>query len=220
MDITDRKHAEEALQRSETRYRLLSDIGQALSARLDTQGLFELIAEQTARVMYAENMIIALHDPVRHEVEYVLSRNPDEVQPGVRLPLDGCMAGYVVKHRKSVLVQNVTADEFQRMTGVTISGPPAAAWLGVPMVIGAAGSGGSGERVLGVIMVQHYTDPHAYDESDQALLEAIANQAAIALENARLYGEAQREKQQFEQASARSGSSASWPTPCGMPLQR
>ena len=199
VDITEHKHAEEALQKSETRYRLLSDISQALSARLDTQGLFELIAEQTARVMYAENMIIALHDPIRHEVEYVLSRNPDEVQPGVRLPLDGCMAGYVVKHCKSVLVQNVTADEFQRMTGVTISGPPAAAWLGVPMVIGAAGSGGMGERVLGVIMVQHYTDPHAYDESDQALLEAIANQAAIALENARLYGEAQQEKLYLQQ---------------------
>ena len=199
VDITERRHAEEALQKSETRYRLLSDISQALSARLDTQGLFELIAEQTARVMYAENMIIALHDPIRHEVEYVLSRNPDEVQPGVRLPLDGCMAGYVVKHRKSVLVQNVTADEFQRMTGVTISGPPAAAWLGVPMVIGAAGSGGTGERVLGVIMVQHYTDPDAYDESDRALLQAIANQAAIALENARLYGEAQQEKLYLQQ---------------------
>ena len=50
----------------------------------------------------------------------------------------------------------------------------------------------------GVIAVQHYTDPDAYDESDQALLQAIANQAAIALENARLYSEAQREKQYFE----------------------
>ncbi len=47
-------------------------------------------------------------------------------------------------------------------------------------------------------MVQHYTDPNAYDESDRMLLEAIANQAAIALENARLYGEIQREKRYFE----------------------
>ncbi len=199
-DITDRKIAEETILRSEARYRLLSDIGQALSARLDLQGLVELIAEQTARVMYAENMIIALHDPARHEIDYVLSRNPNEVQPGVRLPLDGCMAGYIVKHHKSVLVRNMTADELQRMTGVTIFGPPAASWLGVPMMIGATGAGAdeAGERVLGVIMVQHYTDPNAYDESDQALLEAIANQAAIALENARLYDEIQQEKRYFE----------------------
>ena len=70
-------------------------------------------------------------------------------------------------------------------------------------------SGDSGERVLGVIMVQHYTDPHAYDESDQALLQAIANQAAIALENARLYSEAQREKQYFE-SLVRNNPAVSW----------
>jgi GAF domain-containing protein len=35
--------------------------------------------------------------------------------------------------------------------------------------------------------VQHYEDPHAYDDTHRELLEAIAAQAAIALENARLY---------------------------------
>ena len=37
------------------------------------------------------------------------------------------------------------------------------------------------------MVVQHYSDPYAYDESHRALLEAMADQAAIALENARLY---------------------------------
>ena len=45
--------------------------------------LIRLIAEQTARVLYAENMVIALYDPDRHEVEFV-HRNPDEVAPGSR----------------------------------------------------------------------------------------------------------------------------------------
>ena len=48
-DLSDLKRTEQAVRRGETRYRLLSDIGQALSARLGMQGLFDLIAEQTAR---------------------------------------------------------------------------------------------------------------------------------------------------------------------------
>jgi hypothetical protein len=204
-DLTDSKRAaialresDETARRSETRYRLLSDIGQALSARLDVQGLFELIAQQTARVMVAENMIIALYDPSCHEVEFVFSRNPDEVAPGARRSAESGLTGYIIRHRESVFLHGDMAAEAERQMGVTVIGPPAASWLGVPMLIGAAGADGSGGRVLGVIAVQHYTDPHAYDESDRALLEAIANQAAIALENARLYSEAQREKQYFE----------------------
>ena len=114
-DLTDLKRREresDAVRRGETRYRLLSDISQALSARLDMQGLFELIAEQTARVMYAENMIIALYDPIRHEVEFVFSRNPDEVT--ARHAAAGStagMTGYVVRHRKSVLLHDDMADE-------------------------------------------------------------------------------------------------------------
>ena len=204
-DLTDPKRAETALResdetarRSEMRYRLLSDIGQALSARLDVQGLFELIAEQTARVMHAENMFIALYDPGRHEVEFVFSRNPDEATPGARQSAEDGLTGYIIRHRKSVFLHGDTAAETERQMGVTLIGQPAASWLGVPMLVGATGADGSGGRVLGVIAVQHYTDPHAYDESDRTLLQAIANQAAIALENARLYGEAQREKQYFE----------------------
>ncbi|HEY4720622.1 MAG TPA: GAF domain-containing protein, partial [Anaerolineae bacterium] len=50
---------------------------------------------------------------------------------------------------------------------------------GVPMVVG--------ERVVGMISVQHFVDAYAYDENDLNILQAIANQAGIALEHARLF---------------------------------
>ena len=63
-------------------------------------------------------------------------------------------------------------------------GKPALSWLGVPVA--------TGDKVLGVITVQSFTRSHAYDEKDLALLSTLAAQAAIALENAQLYGQMQR----------------------------
>ena len=46
-----------------------------------------------------------------------------------------------------------------------------------------------GEKVVGVITIQDYERPEAYDEAHLELLRTIASHAAIVVENARLYGE-------------------------------
>ena len=167
----------------------LTDVGQALSSTLRVDEVFQLIYAQTRRVMYAKNMIIMLHDQAGHEIECAFSNNPDDVAPGVRFPADTGLTGYIIKHRRSVLLRD-SVDEGIRELGLEMAGQPSASWLGVPMMMG--------ERVLGVIIVQHYTTPNVYDESHQVLLETIASQAAIAIENARLFEEVQREKQYSE----------------------
>ncbi len=162
---------------------MLTDIGKALSSTLDFNALLELIYQQTQRVMYAENMYIALYHPQSNQVEFVYSRNVDEVAPGtIRLATMG-LTGHVIQTRKALLLTSEDGDAREAL-GVALIGRPSAAWMGVPMLVG--------DRILGVISVQHYEDPHAYDHTHLALLEAIASQAAIALENARLYAEARQ----------------------------
>jgi PAS domain S-box-containing protein len=162
----------------------LTEVGQALSSTLRIDEVLQLIYDQTRRVMYAENMIIMLYDPARHEIECGFSNNPDDIVPGTRVPGDTGLTGHIIQHRQSVLLRG---DEIDGDMGV---GQPSASWLGVPMMVG--------DHVLGVIIVQHYTTPNVYDESHQVLLETIANQAAIAIENARLFEAVQREKQYSE----------------------
>ena len=188
-DVTARREAEEAVKRSEAHFRLLANVGQALSSTLDMPSLFRLIHEQISSVMYAGNMIIALHDEAAQEVEFAYSHNPDEIATGTRRPADLGATGYIIRNKETVFLHGDVAEQARRM-GVEMLGSVPASWLGVPMVIG--------ERVLGAIIVQHYTDPVAYDETHCDLLEAVASQAAIAVENARLYREAQREKLHFE----------------------
>jgi PAS domain S-box-containing protein len=167
----------------ETRQRVtdlatLTDIGRALSSTLKVDELLRLVYEQTQRVMNAKNMFIALYDSDQDEIEFAFSVNQGQVGSGTRRSAHRGLTGYVIQNRQTLFLRG-NLQEFLEQHGIELIGELAAAWLGVPMMVG--------ERVIGVMVVQHYSDPYAYDESHRALLEAMANQAAIALENARLY---------------------------------
>ncbi len=162
----------------------LTEVGKALSSTLRVDEVLELIYEQTRRILPGEHMLIALHDEEQDELECAFSTNPDDCAVGFRYSADTGLGGYMVRHHKSVLLPDHVVDRVGEL-GIEPIGIASASWLGVPML--------RGDRVLGVIVVQHYTTPNVYDESHQVLLEAIASQAAIAVENARLYDQAQRE---------------------------
>ena len=61
---------------------------------------------------------------------------------------------------------------------------PTHSWLGVPMMVQG--------RVIGVISIQSLEQEYAFDDGDVDLLSAVANQAAVAIENVRLYQETRR----------------------------
>jgi signal transduction histidine kinase len=63
--------------------------------------------------------------------------------------------------------------------GIEQIGTPAASWLGVPIL--------AEQEAIGVIAVQSLDEPGAYDVSHQEVLVTIAAQAAVAIQNARLY---------------------------------
>lgn len=170
---------------AETRRRVtelntLTDIGRALSSTLNVNELLKLVYEQTQRVMHAGNMFIALYDETHYEVEFALSINQGEVQSGTRQSARRGLTGYVIRTHQTLFLRGAARiSEFMAEQDIELIGPPSAAWLGVPMLVG--------DRILGVLAVQHYENPNAYDDTHRELLEAIAAQAAIALENARLY---------------------------------
>jgi len=88
-----------------------------------------------------------------------------------------------VRNKTGVLLKdNVKAR--QAAMGIEVTGQQPESWLGVPMMIG--------DEVVGVIAVQNFEISHHYDEHDQELLTAIANQTAIALQNAHQFEETQR----------------------------
>ena len=171
-------------QRRASEQSVLFNLAQALSAQLSVEQVLRQIYEGAAQLIDARNFYIGLYDPVRHETDFVLSISGSEIDQSIEtLPADVGITGYVIRTRQSLLInENVTA--WLEEHGVAHQGESAQSYLGVPMLLG--------DQVLGAMAVQNYTVPNAYTEHDRDLLLVFGAQAAITIQNARLFEEAQR----------------------------
>jgi len=164
---------------------VLNELGQALTTRLNVDEVLDEAHREVSRLLDTTNFYIALYDADKDEVTFALDVTGGDVRKfiGTRRTGEG-LTEYIIRHRAPLLIQEDLPGWLERM-GVKPVGRMALSWLGVPLVVG--------DRVLGVMAVQSYTTPRAYDEHDRDLLTAIASQVAIAIQNARLYEQAQRE---------------------------
>ena len=95
-----------------------------------------------------------------------------------RIPVAQGLTGWVVRHRQSLLVDDLLADPVHVPPRSGIQ--PARSWLGVPLI--------ARDRIIGAAAVQS-SEPRAFNMADRRFLESVASQVAIAIENARLYAE-------------------------------
>ncbi len=188
-DITRRKEAEaehkQLLTNAETYGKellVLNELGKALTTRLNVDEVLAEAHKQTIRLVDATHFFVGLYDKNKHQISFPVYES-DVDKDITRISADQGLSGYIVRNKTGVLLKdNVKAR--QEALGIKMIGQQPESWLGVPMMIG--------DEVLGVIAVQNFDIPHRYDEHDQELLTAIANQIAIALQNARRFEEAQR----------------------------
>jgi diguanylate cyclase (GGDEF)-like protein len=106
--------------------------------------------------------------------------------PVTELPIDNTLAGWAIHHRRSLMLKNVPAEQARYGIQNSIIGKPltSRSWMGTPLVIH--------DQVLGLIGVASYKI-ETFNPTDLVLLENIAQQAAIALDNARHHSEVERQ---------------------------
>ncbi len=162
------------------RLELIARLGQRIAARLDPAELLSVTAEALHTRMGYEHISIFLVDPTDEGtlVQSAVASLWDWLgNPPYRQPLTRGVLGAAALARAPVLINEVQADPRY----VPIPGAEALrAELATPLLLG--------DRLLGVLdaaSVQHLT------EDDLTGLGIVADQLAIALENARLYNHAQ-----------------------------
>jgi len=174
----------EAKKRAE-RMATLNRIGLLTASRLDLDEILNLIHEQTSQLMNPDTFYIALNDEQHDKISFEIFVEMGESLGKFSRKLGEMgLTGWIIRSKKPLLIRNL-AEERPPVEPQVMGEPPSKlSYLGVPVMCR--------RKVTGVISVQSFR-PYTFDEEDKHFLTAIANQAGIAIENARLYKEAQQE---------------------------
>ena len=159
----------------------LNDLARRLASQLTLEQVLQEVYRGVSRLLDTTNFYIGLYDQAANENIFLINVSESVVDQDVhRLPADQGISGYIISTRKRVLIKN-GVEQWLAEHHIDSVGQPARSWLGVPLLLG--------DQILGLMAVQSYYQEHAFDEHDEYLFTAIASQAVIAIQNARLFDE-------------------------------
>ena len=157
-----------------------------LAQDLHPEELYKHLYEQVETLFDPDAFILATyeHDSDMIRVSYATEvgvRRSDHEGLEISPQEKNSLLSWIIRKRTPLLIGNVETDSLPvqpQQRGKTIR-----SWLGIPLMVG--------DRIIGALVVQSY-QAQAYTHDDRRLLQLLGNQVGIALENSRLYGDAQR----------------------------
>lgn len=172
----------------------LQQIASAMSSLTDPRQMYQQLTSRIAGLMNVEMCGILLYEP---EQSALISQPPfygvpDTILSLYRIPLpEGSLAHHIYHSNDWWYTNNVQMDEMVRQAGLTNLAEVVGvrATVLVPMVVG--------NRRFGVVQVSNKRDGSGFNDEDARLLSIFASQAAIVVENARLYDEEQRRAEEL-----------------------
>ncbi len=190
--ITERKRAEETLQLRNRELALLNQVSQTLNSTLDPNQVFVAILEAMRDLMGVSACSIWLIDPASGEMVCQRAAGAQsEVVRGWRLAPGEGIAGWVARHGESVIVPDTREDERHCKSVGQQIGLEIRSLLSIPLKIR--------QDVIGVLEAVD-TEAGRFDATHLTSLEPLAASAALAIENARVYEQAQQEITERKQA--------------------
>jgi len=184
LDITERKKTQEALRRRAVQAAFLNEIGEEIAGERTAERVMERAVRLAQDTFDFHQVSVLLFDPEREELTLGALANsvhesPTDMRP---IPLGEGITGWVAQQQRSVVSNDVSSDP--RHMRVFPSSVAMGSELAVPICRGG--------HFIGVLDVQSPVQ-NAFGGGEQIVLETLADQIAVALENARLYQALQEE---------------------------
>jgi signal transduction protein with GAF and PtsI domain len=168
----------------------LVKVSESITSQAYLDEILNLIVVVTAEILNSKICSIMLLDEKKHE-ELVIRATQSlsqEYKQKPNLKVQGSLLGDVIRNRKPIMVEDVRKEVRYVYRDLAIK-ENLTSMVAVPMIVK--------NKVIGVINV--YTqEPHHFTEEEINVLQMVANQAAVAVENTSLVSEAVRAKEALE----------------------
>jgi signal transduction histidine kinase len=155
------------------------EISRYLSSTHDLTRLLQAVVDVACELTHSEAASIMLFDPASGELRFEAAPHFQRNSlKSITVPLESSVAGWIFTHARPMVLQDATSDpRVYREVDKTLKSQTKSL-LGVPLMVK--------QKPIGVIEAINKKNKGQYTEDDLNVLETLAGQAAIAIENARL----------------------------------
>ena len=169
-------------------HRALLDTMSDLSSDLELPRVLQAVLNRAVTLLGVTGGEVAIYEEQAQQLVIAASQNIGKDSTGTRLGLNEGAMGHVAVTREAIIIPSYAEwlGRSEKYSDVTVHSVMAS-----PLLIG--------RRLVGAIATIHSDPNRVFGPDDLRLLTMFAPQAAIAIENARLYAAAQRQKQYFEE---------------------
>ncbi len=178
--IGEQQALREQVDRQAQEFNALYTVGNRISGLFYTDEILELVVSAAVNLSGAERGSLMLIEPETGQL-YLRAQHSLSTQTTqkLRIKIDDTLSGRVIQSKRPVMLSGSDLRKVQT------------AWLvksilGVPLSVG--------DKVIGVLTVDNQLSPRSFGKHDVHLLTTLADQAAIAIENARLFRAAERDR--------------------------
>jgi two-component system NtrC family sensor kinase len=168
---------------------LINELSSVINSSLSIGTVFRIMMSEIRKhIAYDRGSILLYNEKDKNLLIYALDTSmKTTLKRGVRAPLDGISAGWVIKNNQPWVNHDLAA-EVKFPLDRKLLNEGIRSTISVPLVQ---------DKVLGVFNLDS-TAPYKYSDSDLKILLSVSKHIAIALENALLFEEISREKKEWE----------------------
>lgn len=183
LDITERKY-------NDNIQHILYEIARQSISTTSIEDLLKLTRTELARVLDTTNFYVASYNQETEMLQQLIMH--DEKSFIASWHVTESISGMIVRTKKSMLLSEDEINKLNQNLNRPTAYVAPLCWMGVPLF--------DGEQVIGVMAVQSYTDPQAYDASSLRLLELIAHELSLLLQRKKMIADLIKSKEKAEES--------------------